>query len=184
MGDVPVPLGWSVSPTPPACPRELADAHTGQNCCNCHAEGQASSAMSQLAGAEQDVQGRGSATTQKRGIRGSLPSQSPAEASQRLVGTRTQVLHKGVQKSPKGRFVSCRINVTRPASALVLLAEFAEADLGAWSMNQGVPALLYSPARGIGADCWFQTRQTSGQNWDCPPWMVPPFLCADICSHT
>lgn len=79
--------------------------------------------------------------------------------------------------------ISCQINVPIPPSSLVLLAGFAEADLDARTMNQGVSALPYSPARGIGAGHWFQTRKTSGLNWDCPTCMEHPFLCADICSY-
>lgn len=74
------------------------------------------------------VQGRGSATIQKKDVRGSLPSQFPAEESQRLVGTRSQALHKGLQKSPK--CISLRVDLMCSATTtltLMLLAGSAGA---------------------------------------------------------
>lgn len=50
----------------------------------------------------------------RKGVQGAPLSQFPAEESQRLVGTRTQALHKGLQKPLKECFVSCQINVPFP----------------------------------------------------------------------
>lgn len=79
--EAPVPLGWPVSPTPPASPCKLAGAHNGKSCFS-PPEEPASSAVSQLAGAEQDVLERASAV--KKGVSESILPQFLAEEKSKI----------------------------------------------------------------------------------------------------
>lgn len=102
-------LAWTF---PHHVPEQLPPPHPGSSAGSrwlfgphwaspCHPRGRGSSALCQLARTAENARERGSATSQKRVIRSFLPTQFPPVESHGLVGTRrTQVLHKGLQKTP------------------------------------------------------------------------------------